>query len=263
MKTRSPFALALAFLLCLALVVPPDVAAQAGQRAGQVSRVVPTVNLQRGSQQMAAAAQTPVFWEDVVNTLRLARARIALDDGSVLNVGSESSLRIVKHDAAAQQTQLELTYGRVRSKTVNIARPGGNFDVRTPVGVAGVVGTDFYVLYLNALMLLIVFEGKVRFCNLSGQCVDVLAGMTSTIRGDQQPDPPRQATPSELMEAAQSTDLREPSSEAAHHSNSWMIIGLVVLAAVPAIALPLTNRKVAAPPPAAPPCIVTANRPCP
>jgi len=103
----------------------------------------------------------------------------------------------------------------------------------------------------------------VRFCNLSGQCVDVLAGMTSTVRGDQQPDPPRQATPSELMEAAQSTDLREPSSEAPHHPNSWMIIGLVVLAAVPAIALPLTNRKVAAPPPAAQPCIVTANRPCP
>jgi len=50
------------------------------------------------------------------------------------------------------------------------------------------------------------------------------------------------------MEAAQSTDLREPSTEAAHHSNGWMIIGLVVLAAVPAIALPLTNRKVAAPP---------------
>ncbi len=216
MKTRSPLALALVFLLCLVLVIPPDVAAQAGQRAGQVSRVVPTVNIQRGSQQIVAAAQTPVFWEDVVNTLRLARARVALDDGSVLNVGSESSLRIAKHDPSAQQTQLELTYGRMRSKTVRIARPGGNFEVRTPAGVAGVVGTDFFVLYLNAIMQLIVFDGKVRFCNLSGQCVEVLAGMISTIRGDQPPDPPQQATPSELMEAAQSTDLREPSTEAPH-----------------------------------------------
>lgn len=38
MKQHSPFALALVFLLCLALVVPPDVAAQAGQRGRPLRR---------------------------------------------------------------------------------------------------------------------------------------------------------------------------------------------------------------------------------
>jgi len=72
-----------------------------------------------------------------------ARARIALDDGSVLNVGSESSMKIVKHDAGAQQTELELTYGKLRTQAQKIAKPDGKFEVRTPAGVAGVVGTDF------------------------------------------------------------------------------------------------------------------------
>ena len=242
MKRRSLSAYALALLLSLALAIPPDVAAQAGQRAGQVSRVIPAVSIQRGAQQLAAATQAPVFWEDVVNTQRLARARVALDDGSVLNVGAESSLRVTKHDPGAQQTQLELTYGRVRSKTVRISRPGGNFDVRTPAGVAGVVGTDFYVFYLNGLMLLIVFEGTVRLCNLSGQCVDVLAGMISTVRANQQPDPPSPATPSQLMEAAQSTNFPEPAAAAPHHLNPWLVVGLVVLTAAPAIVIPLATR---------------------
>jgi len=79
-----------------------------------------------------------------VNTQVNARARIALDDGSVLNVGSESSMKVVKHDAGAQQTELELTYGKLRTQAQKIAKPDGKFEVRTPAGVAGVVGTDFF-----------------------------------------------------------------------------------------------------------------------
>ena len=72
-----------------------------------------------------------------------------LDDGSVLNVGSESSMKVEKHDSGAQQTQLELTYGKLRSQAQKIAKPDGKFEVHTPAGVAGVVGTDFYVGFDN------------------------------------------------------------------------------------------------------------------
>lgn len=244
MSTRLPFACGLALLLSVALAIPPDVSAQAVPRAGQVSRLIPTVNIQRAAQQLAAAVQMPVLWEDVVNTQRLARARVTLDDGSILTVGSESSLRVTKHDPGAQQTQLDLTYGRMRSKAVRVARPGGGYEVRTPAGVAGVVGTDFYVLYLNAVMQLIVFEGVVKLCNLRGQCVDVGAGMTSTVRSDQQPDPPTPATPLQLTEAAQSTDLEEPSKEEArNHLSPWLVVFLVALVAGPAVAIPLATRS--------------------
>ncbi|HEX8835780.1 MAG TPA: hypothetical protein VF748_02495 [Candidatus Acidoferrum sp.] len=64
----------------------------AGQRAGEVSRVIPAVNIARGGKTIPAAAKTVVNWQDLVNTQVNARARIALDDGSVLNVGSDASV---------------------------------------------------------------------------------------------------------------------------------------------------------------------------
>lgn len=67
--------------------------------------------------------------------MRSGRVRIALEDGSVLNVGSASSLAVIKHDAGAQQTQLELLYGRLRAKAVKISRPGGEFRVHTRTAV--------------------------------------------------------------------------------------------------------------------------------
>ena len=123
-----------------------------------------------------------VDWQDLVNTQVNGRARIALDDGSVLNVGSESSMHVVKHDAGAQQTNLELSYGKLRSQAAKIAKPDGKFEVHTPAGVAGVVGTDFYVEFGNDTMNVIVFEGVVRVCNLAGVCVEVKAGQTSSVR---------------------------------------------------------------------------------
>lgn len=250
MKDRSPLVCALIVLLCLALVVPPDVAAQAGQRAGQVTGVIPAANIQRGTQQLDAAAHAPVNWEDLVNTQRHGRARIGLDDGSVLNVGSESSLRVTKHDPGAQQTQIDLVYGRMRSKAVRLARPDAKFEVHTPVGVAGVVGTDFYIFYGADLMLLVVLEGKVHLCNLAGQCVDVLAGMVSAVRGNNQPpDQPTQATPLQLTEAALSTEIIEAKEAAPHHLSPWAVAGLVILAVAPAIALPLALRGGAQTPP--------------
>ena len=245
MKSPSSFLSALAIGVSLTLVVPPDVAAQAAQqRAGQVSRLIPAVKIQRGAQQVTAAPQAPVFWQDVLNTQRLGRARVALDDGSVLNVGSESSLHVTKHDAGAQQTQLELTYGRIRSQAVRIVKPGGAYEVRTPTGVAGVVGTDFYVSFLNGIMQIVVFEGMVKFCNLAAQCVDLAGGMTSVIRGNNQsPDPPAPAPPSLLIEAGTSTDVDQPPVVAAHPLNGWLIFGLILTVALPAIVVPVVKRN--------------------
>src|SRR5215470_9289386 len=176
-------ALAMSVLLCL----PNEIAVAAdtpGQRAGEVSRVIPTVNIARGTKTINASAKTVVDWLDVVNTQASARARIALDDGSVLNVGSDSSIKVVKHDGGAQQTELELTYGKLRSQAQKITKSDGKFEVKTPAGVAGVVGTDFYVAFDNSTgtMDVIVFDGLVKVCNLSGVCVTVKAGQTTSVR---------------------------------------------------------------------------------
>jgi len=244
MKTRSPLLIALAILVSVTIVIPPDVPAQVGQKAGEVSRAIPDVAIARGSQQLPAPVKALVDWGDAVHTGTGGRARVSLDDGSVLNVGSSSSLTVTQHDAKAQQTQIELEYGRMRAQVVKQSKPNAKFEIHTPVGVAGVVGTDFAPIYLNGLFQLYVYEGHVRFCNLDNVCVDVLAGQFSTIRdGHQPPDPPAPATPSELTDTANATSVGSTFTEPpVHHINPWWVVGIVVAVAVPAIAIPVATH---------------------
>src|ERR1043166_5443929 len=98
-KTKSPRACVLAIFASAMLCVPGELTAApdtAGQRAGEVSRIIPAVSIARGAKTISASARTVVDWQDVVNTQASARARVALDDGSILNVGSESSIKVVK-----------------------------------------------------------------------------------------------------------------------------------------------------------------------
>jgi FecR protein len=257
MKANSPHVLALAVFLSMSVTIPADIWAEpqaGGQRAGEISRVIPSVSIARGAKSMTASAKTAVDWQDLVNTQASARARIALDDGSVLNVGSDSSMRVVKHDAGTQQTDLELTYGKLRSQAQKIAQPGGKFEVRTPAGVAGVVGTDFYVEYANNMMNVIVFEGFVKVCNLAGVCVVAKAGQMTTVRNGDSGGPaaPSQAPLSMLTEAVTNTDVGGLRGvEQVHHIGKGTAITLGILAVIPAIVIPVVvihGKSAAAPP---------------
>jgi ferric-dicitrate binding protein FerR (iron transport regulator) len=257
MKTKSPYALGLAIFLSTLMAFPVDVWAEpqtAGQRAGEVSRVIPAVSIARGAKNITASAKTVVDWQDLVNTQVNARARIALDDGSVLNVGSESSMKVVKHDAGAQQTELELTYGKLRTQAQKISKPDGKFEVRTPAGVAGVVGTDFFTDFdkTSGTMNVIVFEGFVKVCNLAGICVVVKAGQMSSVRsGDNSgPTAPLQATLDTLVASTKDTQISGPSGTGmtgtGSHAVVWWSVGLAIV--VPAVVLPVVlNRKTGIP----------------
>jgi hypothetical protein len=249
MKTmKSPHACAFALCLSAMLCIPTEILAApqaAGQRAGEVSRLIPAVSIERGPKNIKASAKTSVDWLDVVNTQASARARIALDDGSILNVGSGSSIRVTKHDGGAQQTELELTYGKIRSQAQKITKPDGKFEVRTPAGVAGVVGTDFYAGFDNTTgtMNVIVFEGIVRVCNLAGVCVEVKAGQMTSVRTNDStgPLPPVQATLDVLMAAGSDTDVGAAPGiqNTGHHIGKGTAIALGILAVIPAVVIPI------------------------
>ena len=274
MNVKSPYALALASLLSLGMAIPGDLCAGSDtglQRAGEISKVIPSVSIARSAKTLPAEAKTVVDWDDVVNTQASARARVALDDGSVLNVGSDSSVHVTKHDAGAQQTDLEVGFGKMRSQAQKISKPGGKFEVHTPAGVAGVVGTDFYVSYENNIMTVIVFEGTVKICNLAGVCVNVGAGFMTTVRnGDNSaPSSPTNAPPSTVTEAITATNLEGPPKPVeAHHIGKGTAIGIGILIAIPAIAVPLIARQSnpttltlpALPPP--PKCVPRPNSGC-
>jgi len=246
MKTKSSYCIGLAVILSCTLALSMEIPAapQGGAaRAGEVSRLIPAVSITRGTKTINASTKSEVMWQDTISTQASARVRVGLDDGSVLNVGSDSTMKVVKHDAAAQQTELELTVGRLRAQAQKIAKPGGEFEVHTPAGVAGVVGTDVYVDYENSLMNVIVFEGFVRVCNLAGQCVILKAGQMTTVRsGDNAaPPPPQQATLSLLTSATTDTENGGGGATAAGltaagaHSIgtlSWVLIGVITAVAV-------------------------------
>jgi len=207
MKTRHPAISLIALLVSALLVMPMDLAAQQAPSAGKITTVLPIVNVIRGQEQIPAAVNAQVFWGDTINTGHLARARVSLDDGSILSIGSDSNLLISKHDPAAQQTELDLNYGRVRAKAAALVKPDAHFRVRTPVGVAGVVGTEVAVIFdpATAQMNVICLEGTCQVCDLAGNCVTLHAGQESSVHNNSAPTAPSPASPVNVADAVNTT----------------------------------------------------------
>jgi hypothetical protein len=168
---------ALVVLLCLLLSPLPQFA-QTSQRAGTISAVRPSA--MRNTSLLKAKDQ--VNWNDLLKTDTGGRMRIGLDDGSILSVGTNSQMRVVRHDAKLQQTQIELSYGKLRSQVARLTRQGSQFEVRTPTAVAGVIGTDFYLEATPNGTRLIVYEGVVTLTPIiagavaASQAVQVQSG---------------------------------------------------------------------------------------
>jgi hypothetical protein len=161
-------------------------------------------------------------------------------------------MEITQHNSAQEQTQIDLTYGRVRATVVKFTRPNAKFEVHTAVGVAGVVGGDVYVFYENEMMSVIDFEGLIHFCNNAGVCVDLVAGQFSMIRGNNSPDAASQATPEELAEAIAGTAVdfvggNEPPPPV-HHFTVGQVFGLTMLVVIPLVVVSITLRGKHAPP---------------
>ena len=148
----------LSVLLSLLLAATPLYAAPAdSQTAGEVKATIP--DAWRNSHPVKV--KDTLEWNDLLQTAAQGRLRAGLTDGSILSVGSNAALRVLQHDAASQQTSIYMNYGKLRSQVVQITKPNGKYEVRTPNAVIGVIGTDFYVGYENDLTTVICYVGKV------------------------------------------------------------------------------------------------------
>jgi hypothetical protein len=116
-----------------------------GPEAGKVTREVPHGTVDRQGKELPLALNDPVDWNDDVKTQDKGRLQITLTDGSVLSVGSRSEIKIVKHDAQAQQTDIELAAGTVKADVQKVTKDGGHFTIKTKTAVIGVVGTTLMV----------------------------------------------------------------------------------------------------------------------
>ncbi len=215
--------------------------------AGQVARLYPGVRIDRSSQRFIASVLDPVLWNDDFQSDRTGRAHIALNDGSQLNLGSDTTLRVLQHDAQAQQTSLDLIIGRMRGIVAKVTRPGGKFEIRTPVGVAGLVGTDFDLLVTNDYVELMVFEGAVAMTLFSnGRVVTVTAGMKVRFPRNGAAEIPSTATPQEMDQAKILTDIPEQARTqpvfAATRRLAPVLVALTTGAAVTGVAIWLDLR---------------------
>ncbi|OFV83141.1 MAG: hypothetical protein A3B65_07730, partial [Acidobacteria bacterium RIFCSPHIGHO2_02_FULL_67_57] len=223
-RTQRQRRTALAGVLCLALAavaLASSLAAQnAPQAAGSITALIPKDFIQRGrSAPIEAKKGAAVQWEDVIRTEQGGRVRLTLTDGSVLNIGSQAQLKILQQDAASEQSQLELIYGKVRADVVKRTRPDGEFTVRTPTAVAGVIGTGEYLEATPTETVVIALNGIVAVSSnnptIPGS-VFLKPGKKTRVLQNQPPGPPEDATEEDLDNAyAQTSSLPRASLQPA------------------------------------------------
>lgn len=140
----------------------------AGQVAGTVTNAIPQGTVQHPGQtsQIDLKVSDPVAWQDTVRTLGTGRVRIGLTDGSVLNVGVRSTMRIVKHDAQSQQTEIEMQLGKLRGQVVKMSKSGSSFQIKTQTAVIGVVGTILAVTASATNTHVLCIEGRIHVKNI-------------------------------------------------------------------------------------------------
>jgi ferric-dicitrate binding protein FerR (iron transport regulator) len=210
-------------------------APQEVRKAGEVSGEIPKETVQR----QAAGAELPlnlhdeVNWQDLVKTEETGRVRIQLLDGSVLNVGARSQMRIIEHNPQTQQTQVELTVGRIRSQVVKLTKPGASFQMKTQTAVIGVVGTIFIVEATLTSTRVICIEGTVTVENINPSVrgrVRLQAGQGTTVLTAAAPTAAAPANAAELQAATDRTEI-QPGMHAAAHPGTTMTVGSAATAA--------------------------------
>jgi FecR protein len=259
-------------VLCLLLLSLPVLGAPpVGQRAGQIKALIPAAT----KNNEVTKVKDELDWNDLLKTAASGRVRAGLDDGSILSVGSNSELRVLQHDAASQQTSLEMTAGRLRSKVVKITQPNGKFEVHTPNAVIGVIGTDFYVQYDANKTTVICYSGVVSVTPLGGahaannstnaangnNVVTLNAGQMVEITSEVPPGGfHSQPTPGDVQRASMSStevpDLPLAAAAGAAHSWHWILLMGAFAGAAAGLTFAVDRGTTTAPPTRNPGCPV-------
>jgi hypothetical protein len=140
------------------------------------------------------AAQAPVRERDAIVATD-GKAKIALDDGTIISVGEHTRVRISQFRKAAQvtRTKLELVSGALRVLVAKVA-PNGHFEIETETAVAVVRGTDWLIEATPDRTSVALLEGDVavtgRDPQARGSVALQQAGQGTDVRRGAAPTPP-------------------------------------------------------------------------
>lgn len=211
-----------------------------------------------------------VWAKDNLATDNSGRMSIELQDGSILNVGSDTQFRIVNHDSLAGETLVDLRSGRLRSRVAKV-RGSGKFEIATPHATITALGTDFLLDVSAPSTQVIVYAGVVVVTagggptdSASRLVLDVAAGENLVVDGkgvshlQLTPDTMEQQSMAEttVPERPASTIVEnEPTPRKSSHAGRYTLIGGLAVGAVVGAALGLRGAKSQSAPPTSTPTI--------
>lgn len=145
-----------------------------------------------GEAQWSPARPNMILYEkDQMKVLSKSRAELILDNQSVMRL-SENTLMIIQKLEEETTTQREtarvdLSLGRLWTRTAKLFNPASRFDVRTPTAIAGVQGTVYQVSVTDDRSTTIqVFQGAVNVYNPFPTVRPSVPGQETRLRGPQE-----------------------------------------------------------------------------
>jgi hypothetical protein len=126
---------------------------------------------------------------------RDGKAKIALDDGSIVSVGENTRVRIelLEHSRGFLRARLAIVSGVLRLLVAKVA-PDGNFEIESETAIAAVRGTDWVVDATPDQTSVAVLSGKVavsgRGAAAASTVLLALPGHGTDVRRGSPPTPP-------------------------------------------------------------------------
>lgn len=122
-----------------------------------------------GGGQQPLTANTPVHLGDTIISTA-GKAKIALEDGTIISVGENSRVRIADYESASSgvKTRASLISGVLRLLVAKVT-PAGKFEVETETAVAAVRGTDWVIEATPEQTSVALVSGAVAVSSREGQ----------------------------------------------------------------------------------------------
>ena len=166
-----------------------------------------------------------VFLKDIIRTKSSAKAEVMFRNNTVLRIAQRSRIDISEYfqNEANGQGIVKLQRGLVRanveksmSQRISVSADANRFEIHTPNAVAGVRGTDFFVLYERNTTTVLLRDGEVCVHNpkepLKTVCMP--PNYVITVSGGNPPDVPRKAAETEFTIYDRETSPLVPSVKA-------------------------------------------------
>ncbi len=176
-------------LLCLAVLVFPALAAQAapseGALSGSVTKLQGPATLETQGASRAVALGEPVRVGDILRTGAKARLELTMIDGSGIILSEDTTFTVETFSPPSGSARFSLGQGAFRAVTGAIVSGSTPvFEVRTPIAVIGIRGTDFWGGFFAAdeLAVFMVSGKGLVVSNAAGSQLITQPGQGITVR---------------------------------------------------------------------------------